>query len=871
MRTAGIAVVFLVAAALAPGGEVSFNAKPTAAKDGDKVKISFAVGAPTDVEIAVLDAKGAVVRHLAAGLLGKNAPEPLKKDALAQELLWDGRDDAGKPAAGAPFKVRVSIGAKPVLEKYAGWNGNTLSGAVGGLAPGKGGELYVLTMDGSGRSEVRVLDKDGKYLRTIMPYPANTPKERTASVGHLEVEGQRLPIVFSGHGQNLSPLTSGMRQQSMAFSPKGHLVLASAVGTWADHRPPRFLLALHPEGGAPDGVNFVGPQIRPTAPIGFMGGAGEAYSSDFDHLAVSPDGEWTYFIPYRPGDKGARHSVFRLKWTDKELGTPFLGKDKAPGGDDEHFNDPQGLATDKAGNIYVCDYGNNRVVTFDEKGKYQGETKVPNPGSVCVHPVSGVLYVGSSAQPLTGKHEPAKPYAIIKLNKAVGGKEVARYEFGNYRYPPVIALDASAEPPKLWMSYSPAYGQGVLVPVTDKGAQFETGPGVGNGNGLSYPMFIAADGARSRVLIRERDGGILTLDLTSGKKSPFAKGEDVALDRDGNAYVLGGKMSRYGPDGKPSPFPGTGSNQMEIVGGYASYGPTVGPRGHCVAPNGDIYFMRSNKWPGGIVNRVDVYGPDGKLKQANLIDGLQEGDCGIGVDAAGNVYVGINIKPKDHPLPAYFEGKVPANPWAYWRKDKGEHPDPPWLYPYQNPYLNHLGSVFKFGPEGGAIYGLANAIPTKKGEPPPPAPALASTGNAPADSAAYWSANLKRECRVKGALWRYAGMGIVPGDFGWGDPGCICWNSHLAADEYGRVFAPNPFRFSVEMLDTNGNQLARIGRYGNADSAGAGSKVPEPEIAFGFPMNVSVSGGKLYVSDAVNRRVTAVKFDHAAEETCEIR
>jgi hypothetical protein len=85
------------------------------------------------------------------------------------------------------------------------------------------------------------------------------------------------------------------------------------------------------------------------------------------------------------------------------------------------------------------------------------------------------------------------------------------------------------------------------------------------------------------------------------------------------------------------------------------------------------------------------------------------------------------------------------------------------------------------------------------------------------------------------------------------------------------VFAPDPFRFSVEMLDTNGNQIARIGRYGNADSAGPGSKVPDPEIALAWPNFVSVAGGKVYVCDSNNRRITVVRFDYGAEETCETK
>src|SRR6516165_4369174 len=90
---------------------VAFAHKPTVTAAGKGFKIAFVVSAPTDVEVAVLGADGKVVRHLAAGVLGGTIPppEPLKA-GLAQEILWDGTDDFGKPATGGPFKVRVRAG-----------------------------------------------------------------------------------------------------------------------------------------------------------------------------------------------------------------------------------------------------------------------------------------------------------------------------------------------------------------------------------------------------------------------------------------------------------------------------------------------------------------------------------------------------------------------------------------------------------------------------------------------------------------------------------------------------------------------------------------------------------------------------------------
>jgi len=74
LRSFGFVVSLAALAGLAWSAEVSFTAKPKAVKDGAKVKITFAVSAATDAEVAVVDSGARIVRHLAAGLLGENAP-----------------------------------------------------------------------------------------------------------------------------------------------------------------------------------------------------------------------------------------------------------------------------------------------------------------------------------------------------------------------------------------------------------------------------------------------------------------------------------------------------------------------------------------------------------------------------------------------------------------------------------------------------------------------------------------------------------------------------------------------------------------------------------------------------------------------------
>ncbi len=158
---------------------------PTVERDGDTLKIGFAVSAPTDVEVAILDGKGTVVRHLAAGMLGPNAPVPLKKDSLTQELSWDGKDDNGAPALrrlGERGQVRIRLGMRARFERLLGWSGQSID-ATRGLVCGPDGKLYVTSglNDVSIHRETTIITahkRDGTYSHQVFPGPANLPPEK---------------------------------------------------------------------------------------------------------------------------------------------------------------------------------------------------------------------------------------------------------------------------------------------------------------------------------------------------------------------------------------------------------------------------------------------------------------------------------------------------------------------------------------------------------------------------------------------------------------------------------------------------------------------------------------------------------------------
>lgn len=83
-------ILFLIIAlpvAIVPAA--TFIQQPSLTESNGQAVISFSVSGPTDVEAAVLDNSGRVVRHLAAGVLNGDTlpPEPLVS-GLTQNLSW---------------------------------------------------------------------------------------------------------------------------------------------------------------------------------------------------------------------------------------------------------------------------------------------------------------------------------------------------------------------------------------------------------------------------------------------------------------------------------------------------------------------------------------------------------------------------------------------------------------------------------------------------------------------------------------------------------------------------------------------------------------------------------------------------------------
>ncbi|MFP4056444.1 MAG: hypothetical protein ACLF0G_06210 [Candidatus Brocadiia bacterium] len=859
--------LFMMACTLSAGAAVcrgaesaTFAAGPTAERRGGHVLIRFAVSAPTDVEVAVLDAKGTVVRHLAAGRLGASAPKPFQPGSLEQTLRWDGRDDAGRDAdpGRGPWRVRVGLGLRGRLHRIVGWNGEYID-TVRGIACGPDGTLYVLYGGGLYAHRTTTLicafDREGKYLRQLFPGPAGLPPEKRRGWPHLALDGGReVPVIGHLLSRAVYPGAVFSNRVSMAATRDGRLVLLSGTAagtsvTHADVRGGRRLLVLGTDGSVPS--DFLGPVV--VGPE--VGGTGR--------LALSPDEKTVYVAGFFDPDRGRQkgkghcHVVWRLPLDGSAEPEVFAGKLYAPGSGADGLNDPQGLATDNEGNVYVADYGNDRIAIFAPDGAFVREIPVRCPDTVRVSRKTGAVYVMTIEEHPKDIHHQHyyvaahnwRPERVVKFASRDATRPATAFEVprkpGSYGGGAYLALDDAAQPPILWVA-GIRYHHAGWAKLLDRGDRLESlGDAMAaklEGRPLAELGFVGDVAVTGhKVITRHPAYGMHTntsfvyhadtgeplgtfRPLRAGGERPenmweLLYGEMVA-GKDGNLYVLTGKsLRRYAPDGRPLPF---ASAAQHFLTGF--------PHGHTRAAG--LFVDRGGRIyvPAAEENReladmgVRLVAPDGTMVEERVLRAQNARLGGIAVDRQGHIYLGAQVAPKGRRLPAWARGKLPPD-------SPGHHPSIDY---------KQCGAVIKFPPRGGAIL-----------------------SDPEGDYEAHLAWRREGPVRLREAQWlRRIGLHPVKHEVD-----CYCETTRFDIDPYGRLFVPDVFRFCVVVLDAAGNELARLGTYGNMDSRGPGSPVPEPGLTFGWPLSVECVRERAYVADLVNRRVVAARLECAVART----
>ena len=818
-------------------GDVEFVAPPRVERDAQQTVVSFTLKKSADVEVAVLNAKGKIVRHLAAGVLGgKNPPPPPLKVGLSQKLVWDGKNDLGKPALGGPFQIRIRGGMTVKFGRTIGGSPYTGSvvvmpyrAPVNGLTVDSDGNLYIKMMSSVGSHgnsgmwpwHLRKFDRQGKYRETVLPYSPSTERGKAHGIKLIDAPGHR----FTPVNQNsLYPVFSVLGNEIVGRSLGNEIVFVSSEMRRLNY----FSI---------DGSN----RIR----------SRQMWSAEAKlncprwldiQVAFSPDGRYAYYSNVagtaydgkKPEDidpKWPQGRIYRQDLTDPEADPVAFFDIELPDWNQKKYWMPSawdkktaaaGIDTDAKGNVIVCDLVNQQVVEIGPDGKQLSATDVPWPDKVMVSRKTGDLYVISrkisrgflppaTLRKISGRGKDAQVVSELALAGTVGG---------------AYALDESGDTPVLWLA-----GQvekvGKLVRIEDRGAKLVVAEEEflnRDKNAISFVGYMDVDREAELVYVTRSGGTVWRYQGESGQGGPLEiKAVDLAIGPQGNIFTWGvsgrydGPIARYTRDLKPAPLASTGKHTFGYLYGRAGRGSSV--CGMDVDLLGRVFATY-----GSNDCHVRAYDADGKLVEFDrkitvntrlgseqipvAIAGVRGYGGSIRLDNQGNSYLLQHGLPKDHRPPPGFEN--------------------------DEAYRLAVGTIYKF-PAAGGKFEQTN-----------------------------WSVK-----KADGALTSYAGCGPVSR---WRAIGsCACTKPRFDVDGYGRLYIPNGITYSVSVRDNANNEIVRFGQYGNFDCQGPESKQPLPGIPLGWPVTAGASDRYIYVGDCLNHRVVRGDKVFAVETIIDVR
>ncbi|MCS7046930.1 MAG: hypothetical protein NZO58_11285, partial [Gemmataceae bacterium] len=807
--TPALACLFLCAFASAQ--PPSFVKPPTTVRAGGQTRIEFTVSRPVDVAITIEDAGGKIVRHLAAGVLGKNPPAPLQADTLAQSVPWDGNDDWGKPATGGPFKAHVQLGLSARFDRFLGYDPHG-SGPVSAVAVGPGGTVYVFHRDATvngnmGGTKLKVYDRDGRHLKVLVPYPADIAYARVKALGSFQTDtGELVPRIHNWETLSYYPDHIGVRGRDMpeysspAVDTKGRVY-------WLVKGP--CLVAVDADGGIPY-PDFLGPKLL--GDIKELRLAGETYhfGTDLPSLAISSDEQHVYFAGLFVGHGDWTTArplacVFRVDVARRGPAEVFVGTLDPRPGQEPVLRAPRGLAVAK-GKLYVADPGANRVVIFREADRaVVGQFAVANPHCIGVSPRDGAIYVCAYTGPQTAD---LIRFDEVKVDQRWSAKEAYRIKLprtgmspnaGQHR----IAVDASTKPVRIWMPG--VYGSPHrLQCFDDLGDRFVDrgdprpllpSPAAEMSQGsIEAPRDITIDRVHGEVYIQGNGYKTYRIDEATAKVTKvidLAKlhpgtvlASQLVPSFDGDLYVFTwtSGLWRLDREGRPKNWDGLDSPKIPIAGmmnfqmRYLALKP--------YAPTDEVYlianadYLTKNPMDAGRFLTLNAIGRDGKTRRTLIWQCLNGAIPRL--DVQGNIYLADLVKPPGRSYPEFFDGKLPPPPNQVGGGD---------LFWYSYMY----GSILKFPPSGGVIWHEAKLPKSAVGEPPA---ALLAQPKVPFKRHFAYQPHLTGE--VQGALWIRFGYAPYSAHMSGNTSHCMCEGSGFDVDPFGRVFYPNLGQFRVE-------------------------------------------------------------------------
>ncbi len=890
--------------------------KPVVKRVGPNLEIHFATESLCDVTVSIENKSETIIRHLACGVLGANAPDPFTKLSRKQILIWDGKDDQGHYVDDLKnHSVRVSLGLKAEHERSLYWEPKKQMSRRAPLLCAAPEGMYVF--DARGVDHLRLFDHKGEYKKTIYPFPAAKLKDVKGLRLREFLQGGRWPLKFSNYQQTL--LASG--DNASDKDRKG--MDGKAASTMAVHGTrialTRNRLNRLATDGSTAGLNLYG-TTDTTVMLQLRGRGNKPYQVSPWSSAFSPDGKWIYYSGYAQrhspnsdakgnllgGEWNCRHFVARMPYATDGKFEIFKGRtgvhDRGTGKEDFHC--AAWVACDKNGLVYVADYMNDRIQVFTETGDLKKSIPVKKPAKIQIDPESGDLYVGSWTVHnfKLGRKARMQP-TLTHLGPLSNPKLKAKYllpipnGLGSRVSEGPICLaevDFWSQPRTVWISQSnfpePAdfvregtrsswFRGAVQIHALKKG-KLEQIRHFGEDIEKSVKRLAYGGHNIQKLYVNPKTGMLYVGESNVGAtnkcfshfvevnpdtgavriiKLPYAA-EDAAFDTDGNVYLrVGGVIGRFDSETWRE-IPWDYGEELNRVG--YEFGPSGNLVSGLVLPNKKpVCFHEGGMYisPKGHLAVSCAYRLEGRREKGKLTDSGQR-----------NKYKPVDEEKGKAYLPSLYPGRISNSTSAcvhIWdRHGQLVHEDAlPGMPQADGIGLDNNGNLFVMVAPTRVLNGkpyfnkmteTLMRFPAGKGrflgDPKIGTPVPLEKENQPK------RAQDLRRVWAKGAKWFYGGVGCA----GFNTGGCACWHSRFTLDYFARSFAPEIDQYRVAVLDAAGNLIMRIGRYGNADD----------DLGLFHPCFVGTHTDKrLFIADFGNARIVSAKLGYHTTERVDLK
>lgn len=832
MHVSGVllGLVGLCLAAMANAATAEFSAPPSVTRVAGRAAVRFAMAGATDVEVAVIDQSGEVVRHLAGGALGleQTPPAPLIR-GLAQQIPWDGLDDDGRVVGPGPFWFRVRAGMGVKLDAVAGgdpyafWTefsgqGDHAQWRITGLDAKPDGSVYLFgNFTPYGLPTLRKYDARGDYQRTVFPPPAGMSAD--------EVRGWGINERADGSWTLKPNYSWGSSQSEWTLMAGGH----DGGGIWSGWlvptpEPGQLCLFRPPASGNQRMLFGVDGSLKHFEPMPALGGEPlpkkglirsffSALTPDGKSLLVSgmstlQEGFWREGQIWKV-DLATRSTSVFFALTDDERGhRAAVGHtDATP------YSVFQGVAVDSVGHVFVCDRMNQRVIVIGPDGKAIRSLPVVNPDAVAVSPKSRALYVTTrfGAYSGNGRLKLIK-FADWSRDEAPAIELTLREEIGKRQESSLLRVVEDKGEEFIWVAYT-------QLPVRiyqDAGSEFRLVKDfyqVGTQRALDL-QHMTLDSKTGDIYIADSQSYLSRMrgwdeprfePCYADAKTPIRAGS-IAIDAHSRylytKHHYNNPVLRWQLDGEyltPAPVAGSQAVVPPVTCAWVFSG--LWERGMAACPGGlatlgVVVDGRGARWD-------DYRGPltyfpaDSTKAPWTAVPfvgfgGKNPNSGGVAFDRQGNLYVGL------------YDGKPNDVPSGF-ASDKD--------------YSQKIGRIYKFARTGSVTSG--NLFPA-----------------APVTPAKIYDIHY-------GPLVHYP---------------------RFTVDEFGRIYYPNGLLPRIGVVDNEGNQVLEFGTWGNRDSlAGlAGDLAPTNDIPLAWPNSVQADDQFIYVSDMLNARLLRLAKTFAA-------